>query len=439
MKKLLIPIVLLIHGNFLLISKLYCADEGQRGDGVQKFIVPENEFEERLLQSDLAPMPMMFNPEEAQEAEEVIEKFMNSEMSSATGSNHLAAGENVKPSTNFSLSPRESIFNDSQVTNLIASESKKSNEVISIGCSIILTDAEVASRYKKRAAQAEETGDEEIAGLWIQAYEQMQLAVEYEQRSDQLTAEGSEEEAALLKTAWYNTRSIAHSLARVAEYSLNARTENIKNPEIAALWLRAAVQDQMTVEYQRRTVQAYALGNKEEGNRLGRVEDGGTASCASDRSASQLGRAAEYLTEAQTAENPESAALFTRAAEQSQVASEYFTHAAQSIALGHEDEGKRWSSMGWSTMNGSRNLASAAQCLTRAQIDPSWIQALLWKRKAQQYQAAAASHTRAVQAYASGNKEEGKRYDLRGEGQKPTRQRLRPNRASSHESGCLIL
>ncbi|HLB34578.1 MAG: hypothetical protein A3F67_04010 [Verrucomicrobia bacterium RIFCSPHIGHO2_12_FULL_41_10] len=423
MNKLLILLAILINSNFLL-SKEQCI------------------FNKSLIQEDcsanynLLPKMEMFNPEEAQKAEEVIENFINNEISSTTGSNHLAAGKNVEPSTSFSLSPRESIFNDSQATNFIISESKRSKESLSVGCSILLTNAQVASRYKKRAAQAEGIGDGEIAALWIQAYEQMQLAIEYEQRSELLTAEGREEEAASLETAEHYARSIAFSLARVAQYLLNARKESIKNPEIAALWVRAVTQERMTVEYLRQAAQAYASGNKEEEKRLGRVEEGRTASCASDRSASELGKAAEYLIEARTAENPESAALFTRAAEQSQVASDYFSHAAQSIALGHEDEGRRWSSMGWSTMNGCRNLASAAQCLDTAQVDPSWIQSLLWKRKAQQYQVAAASRSQAAQAYASGNKEEGERYDLKGEGQKPTRQRLRPNRP---ERRCFIL
>ncbi|HLB33261.1 MAG TPA: hypothetical protein VJK54_03395 [Chthoniobacterales bacterium] len=380
-------------------------------------VLLSSSFQLSLQAELLAPMPMMFDPD-AMEVEDTCIDLMTQQ-----GRSTSLPAEVVQFTTSgiSAQIPNSAGFSSVPTTNVSNS--------IGGGCmsgfSRVMTDEETLSSIKNQASRAQASGNTEDAALYTEASEQLDRSLEYKRQAAQANALGNKEEASCLYGAASSARSLSFSLGySTIKYLHEAKPQNGRNPEVAMLWSRALAQDQRTIEYYRQSIEAYLAGNKELGERLGRYWPSGSASWAANLSTRELATAAEYLTKAQVVKNPGSAALFMRAVEQYQVASEYFHQAAQAAALGNENEGKGWSRMGCSISHSSKNLADAADSLIKAQAEQNSENAALLVKEANQSQIAAEYYLQAVQTYAAGNKEEGKSYDQKAWKEEPTTQRL---------------
>ena len=214
-----------------------------------------------------------------------------------------------------------------------------------------------ALKYNDKASLAQTEGLSTLAFCWTQAAEKSQTAAEYYKKHAQLSMTEDREKNELFGRQYteVNPEIAANTYKKFSKYWHNAaKVFNTKDRESAELWMRAAEQMQVCVDY------GQANFEKREVKKMS-MEAASTAGTSLYCVAKDLANAAEYSEQAFQAQGDlETATFFKRAKEQSEAASERAKESAQAYQLENRKKGNELVRSAHILRNSARCFADAA-------------------------------------------------------------------------------
>ncbi|HLB33985.1 MAG TPA: hypothetical protein VJK54_07095 [Chthoniobacterales bacterium] len=215
-------------------------------------------------------------------------------------------------------------------------------------------------KYRDQASLAQTEGRLELASCWTQAAEKSQIAAEYYKKHAQLSmAEDFEKNERFGRryTELNENKVVADNYQKISQYWHHvAEAFNASDEESAKLWMRAAEQMQVYIDCRQATVEKNALVKMP-------CSDYCTADGSLQCAAQHLAAAAGYSEQVfQTQNSLEAAALFRKAKEQSEAASERAKESAQAYQLENRNEGSDLGIVANTLWKSAQSFATAALC-----------------------------------------------------------------------------
>src|SRR3990167_10873260 len=403
------------------------ADDGNLKDKSRSYSssVPISNLPSSISYLGITPKLMM-NPS-IEDAGGAIERLIVGETRpfNSVISNRLGMGleaENViDVSSSYTITSVAVSSNQHQEVSNEGSEGKQESEQFNQATNIANPNTDPL----KKASEPEKQRNEQLIDLWKKVANQYETAADHRKKyAEKLRAYETESQQEYARIA-QNARDARIKADQLKEAAVSCekstQSESLGDQPVELLSLKIIEHYQLLADYYRKSEEAYAQGNEAEGERLGGSsidEYGKGAGCIVWRSIKRLQAAIKLLEQAADAEkkgNQPVATLLRKAAEQDQVAAEYYQKSAEAYALGSEKincHGRnRFYQAGESTEQSVHRLKDAATFLEKAIVaenNNNKTLASLWQEIAGQKQVAAEYYQKGTEVYASGDEEGGK-------------------------------